>query len=306
MQVLHAIEELRNLRGPIFAAIGVFDGVHLGHQAVISTSTKHAHENGGTAVVITFDPHPMTITQPSRAPHLLTATGHKIRLIRALDVRHLLVVNFDRAFAAMAPEHFIEQLATSANPLREICVGHEWTFGRNRAGNLDLLKQLGARFGFDVVGIPPVKVQGEVVSSTAIRRAVVDGDLKKAAAMLGRDYTILGTVKRGAQLGRELGFPTANLGAHSELFPPDGVYAAEARLDGELLRGVANVGCRPTIASEKPQRLVELHLFDLDREIYGKDLEVRFTKYLRPEQKFADLTALQQQIARDVEEAKQL
>lgn len=304
MRVLHSLEELQDLPGPIFAAIGVFDGVHLGHQAVISTSARHAQENGGTAVVITFDPHPMTVTQPSRAPHLLTATGHKIRLIRALGVRHLLIVNFDRAFAATPPAQFVEQLVANAKPLREICVGHEWTFGRNRAGNLTLLKELGTRLNFDVVGIPPVKIAGEVVSSTAIRQAVVDGDLAKAAAMLGRDYTILGTVKRGAQLGRQLGFPTANLGAHSELFPPNGVYAAEAMLDGEVLRGVANVGVRPTIASEQPQRLVELHLFDLKRDIYGEDVEVRFVKYLRPEQKFETLEALTQQIGRDVEAAR--
>ena len=306
MEILHSIQELAKLPGPIFAAIGVFDGVHLGHQAVISTSAAHAAAQGGNALVITFDPHPMKVTQPSRAPHLLTATGHKIRLIRALGVRNLLVINFDPAFAATAPEQFVEQLVTSSKPLREICVGHEWTFGRNRVGNLALLKELGSRYAFDVVGIPPVKINGEVVSSTAIRAGVVAGDLAKAAAMLGREYTILGTVKHGEQLGRQIGFPTANLGAHSELFPPNGVYAAEAKLDGAVLRGVANVGTRPTVSGDKPQRLVELHLFDLQRDIYGADLEVRFVKYLRPEQKFESLDALAKQIARDVEAARSI
>lgn len=304
MDVCRSIADLAIFPGPIYVAIGVFDGVHLGHQAVISTSAQHAGEGNGTPVVITFDPHPLKVLRPNNAPHLLTSTQHKIALIRDLGVEHLVVLHFDREFAATAPEEFVRQLVDSAKPLREICVGHEWSFGRNRVGNLDLLQKLGAKFGFNVVGIPPVKVNGEVVSSTAIRRAVEDGDFAKAAAMLGRDYTILGTVEHGEQRGRKIGFPTANLSAHNEQFPPNGVYATEAKLDGELLRGVANVGCRPTIPSAKPERLVELHLFDVSRDIYGCDIEVRFLKYLRPEKKFESLDALAQQIARDVEAAR--
>jgi riboflavin kinase/FMN adenylyltransferase len=306
MEILRSIPELGGLRGPIFAAVGVFDGVHLGHQAVISTSAQHAREGGGTPIVMTFDPHPMKVLRPNNAPHLLTATEHKIQLIRALGVEHLLVIHFDREFAATPPEEFVQQLVKNSKPLREICVGHEWSFGKGRAGNLELLKKLGAQHGFTVVGIPPVTVNGEVVSSTAIRAAVEAGDLSRAAAMLGREYTILGTVKRGEQLGRKLGFPTANLSAHSEQFPPNGVYVAEAQLDGAVLRGVANVGLRPTVASDKPQRLVELHLFELDRDIYGQDIEVRFVSYLRPEQKFQNIDALAKQIARDVEQARTL
>ncbi|HEX8679796.1 MAG TPA: bifunctional riboflavin kinase/FAD synthetase [Chthoniobacterales bacterium] len=304
MEVLRSIPELSALRGPIFAAIGVFDGVHLGHQAVISTSAEHAKRVGGTPVVITFDPHPVKVLRPENAPHLLTATQHKIALIRGLGVEHLLVIHFDREFAATPPERFVTQLVEHAKPLRQICVGHEWSFGRNRAGNLDLLTKLGAQHGFDVIGIKPVTVNGAVVSSTAIRRAVEQGDFAKATGMLGREYTILGTVKKGAQLGRELGFPTANLSAHSEQFPPNGVYAAEARLDGATLRGVVNLGFRPTIESARPERLLELHLFDLNRDIYGEDVEVRFLRYLRPEQKFNSLDELKAQIARDVEEAR--
>lgn len=304
MHVLHAISELSELRGPLYLAIGVFDGVHLGHQAVISTSAQHAREAGGTPVVVTFDPHPAKVLRPDKAPRLLTATQHKIQLIRDLGVEHLLIVHFDRAFAATPPEDFVHQLVAAANPLREICVGHEWSFGRNRAGNLALLQKLGAEESFNVVGIKPVAVNGTVVSSTAIRHAVEKGELDRAAEMLGRDYTILGTVKAGAQLGRTLGFPTANLSAHSEQFPPNGVYAAEAKLDSAVLRGVANLGYRPTVNSDKPERLLELHLFDLDRDIYGADVEVRFTGYLRAEQKFANLDELKAQIARDVAAAK--
>ncbi|MEP6822786.1 MAG: bifunctional riboflavin kinase/FAD synthetase [Chthoniobacterales bacterium] len=306
MQVLRSIRELADLRGPLFTAIGVFDGVHRGHQAVISTSARHAKEVGGTPVVVTFDPHPTKVLRPEKAPRLLTATQHKIALIRELGVAHLLVITFDQAFANTSPEEFVRQLVENAKPLREICVGHEWSFGKNRAGNLALLQKLGAEFDFNVVGIQPVEVNGAVVSSTAIRRAVEAGEFKRAAEMLGRDYTIVGTVERGAQLGRKLGFPTANLSAHSEQFPPNGVYAAEAKMNGKAFRGVANLGVRPTLSGEKPQRLLELHLFDLKEDIYGAEVEVRFDRYLRAEQKFENVEALAAQIARDVEQARAL
>jgi riboflavin kinase / FMN adenylyltransferase len=304
MQLLRSIPKLNPLRGPIFLAIGVFDGVHLGHQAVISTAVQHAREMDGTAVVVTFDPHPAKILRPNESPRLLTATQHKIALIRELGVGHLLVISFDREFAAKSPETFVEELVTSARSLREICVGHEWSFGKGRSGNLALLKELGHKFHFDVVGIKPVTVNGEVVSSTAIRRAVESGDFLRATQMMGREYTILGTVRKGDQLGRKLGFPTANLSAHSEQFPPNGVYAAEARLDCLLLRGVANLGYRPTVSSGKSELLLELHLFDFDRDIYGEDVEVRFVRYLRSEKKFENTELLQDQIRRDIAQAR--
>jgi len=306
VKTLRSISELTHLQGSIFLAIGVFDGVHLGHQAVISTSTSHAGSADGTPVVITFDPHPLKVLRPRNAPHLLTATQHKIALIRDLGVEHLLVINFDKKFAATPPENFIEQLVIHSRPLREICVGHEWSFGKDRRGNLDLLKKLGAQFDFDVVGIPPVKVNGAVVSSTAIRQAVEKGDFAKAAAMLGRDYTILGTVKAGDKLGKKLGYPTANLSAHSEQFPPNGVYLVEARIQGVFYHGVVNLGYRPTISSGKSERVLEIYLLDFDRDIYGENVEVRFVRYLRPERKFDSLEALVRQIELDVRQAREL
>jgi riboflavin kinase / FMN adenylyltransferase len=306
MEILRSIPELERLRGPLFLAIGVFDGVHRGHQAVISTSADHAAASNGTPVVVTFDPHPEKVLRPQAAPHLLSATEHKIALIRALGVEHLLIITFDKQFAATEPEDFVQKLVIHSKPLREICVGHEWSFGKNRRGNLDLLKKLGAKFNFDVVGIPPVKINGAVVSSTAIRQAIEKGDWAKAAEMLGREYTILGTVTRGDNLGKKIGFPTANLSAHSEQFPPNGVYVAEARIDGELYRGVINLGIRPTVSSGKSERVLEIHLFDFNRDIYGHDVEVRFLKFLRSEKKFQDLDTLVQQIRQDVEQARQL
>jgi riboflavin kinase/FMN adenylyltransferase len=200
----------------------------------------------------------------------------------------------------------VQWLVQHSKPLREICVGHEWSFGKNRRGNLELLTQLGAKFDFNVVGFPPVTVKGEIVSSTTIRRAVETGDFQKAAAMLGREYTILGTVVHGDDLGKKIGFPTANLSAHSEQFPPNGVYFAEAILNGERLPGVVNLGLRPTMSSGKSDRVLEIHLLDFERDIYGKDLQLRFVRYLRPEKKFENVDALVQQIKRDVQQAHDL
>ncbi len=306
MQILHAIEELPELSGPLFLSIGVFDGVHLGHQAVISTSARHAKAAAGTPVVVTFDPHPAKILHPQAAPHLLTATQHKVALIRALGVAHLLVIPFSREFSRTPPQEFVMSLVGNCRPLREICVGHEWSFGKDRAGNLEVLQKLGARFDFNVVGIPPVHANGHLVSSTAIRQAVEKGDLDQAAEMLGRPYTILGTVVHGQALGNKIGFPTANLSAHSEQFPPNGVYFAEARLEGDLFYGVINLGVRPTVARGKPQRTLEIHLLDFDRDIYGQDLEVRFLNHLRPEKRFENVDALKEQITADVREARAL
>src|ERR1700720_770235 len=163
--VLRTIGELRHLRGPLFLAIGVFDGVHLGHQAVISTSAEHARSGDGTAVVVTFDPHPEKVLRPEAAPHLLTATQHKIALIRNLGVAHLLIIKFDKEFASTPPEKFVDELVANSKPLREICVGHEWSFGKGRAGNLALLKQLGTACDFGGVGAPAGTLNGGAVSS---------------------------------------------------------------------------------------------------------------------------------------------
>lgn len=303
MRILRSIPELANVPGPVFLAIGVFDGVHLGHQAVIGTAAKHALQASGTAVVVTFDPHPAKILRPNESPRLITATQHKIALIRNLGVSHLLVLKFDRVFASTPPDEFVKQLAAAAHPLREICVGEEWSFGKNRAGNLALLKRMGGELGFQVVGVEAIRTENKVISSTAIRRAVEAGDFASATHMLGRDYTILGTVEEGKHLGRSLGFPTANLSAHSEQFPPNGVYAAEGILRGEIVRGVVNLGVRPTVTDGSSQRVLEFHLFDVDRDLYGEDVELKFLRFLRPERKFENLAALREQIGRDVAEA---
>jgi len=304
MHLHHSIAELSAVPGPVFLAIGVFDGVHLGHQAVIRRALEDAEAAGGTAVVVTFDPHPVRVMRPQQAPRLLTSTQHKAQLMERLGVSELLVLPFTPEFSAMPPEAFVLALHTACRPLREICVGHTWSFGRNRAGNLALLKQMGDKLGFDEIGLPVVKIGEEVVSSTSIRAAVETGDLERASRFLGRDFAILGTVVHGDQLGRTIGFPTANLSAHNEQFPPNGVYAVEAFYEGRTLPGVVNIGVRPTIETASGQRVLELHLFDFTADIYGQDVEVIFRRFLRPEQKFAGLDALKAQIALDVADAR--
>lgn len=315
MDLLAQVSDLTTL-GPAYLAIGVFDGVHLGHRAVVDRAIGDARrEPGAVSVVVTFDPHPLKILRPSAAPRLLTSTPHKRRCFAALGATHCLTLPFDAEFSVTSAEEFIVGLARAGRPLREICVGFNWSFGRGRAGNLELLNRLGERYGFAVVGLPSVSVDGEAVSSTRIRHAVERGDLAAAARMLGREYTILGTVVRGQQLGRQLGFPTANLAAHNEQFPPDGVWAVEASLpNGEppqqeekprLHPGIVNLGFRPTVTQPGGERLLELHLFDFDSDLYGQDVEVVFRSFLRPEQKFKGVDELRAQIARDVAEAKQ-
>jgi riboflavin kinase/FMN adenylyltransferase len=255
---------------------------------------------------VTFDPHPMRVLRPEKAPRLLTSTRHKAKLIERLGVDALLLLEFTLEFSKTPPEVFIHQLVRAANQLCQICVGREWTFGANRSGSIRLLEELAPKLGFQVASVPPVLVDERVVSSTLIRAAVECGDLASAANYLGRDFTILGTVAEGRQLGRRLGFPTANLRAHNELFPPNGVYAAKAWFREKEYGGVVNIGVRPTIESETGERILELHLFDFDQQIYDEDVEVAFLAYLRPEQKFSGVDELQAQIQRDAEKARRV
>jgi riboflavin kinase/FMN adenylyltransferase len=303
---LSSITELASIPGPIYLAIGVFDGVHLGHRAVLERALSERRARGGSAVAVTFDPHPTRILRPERAPHLLTSTLHKLRLIRAIGIEHVLILPFTREFADTSPAQFIRTLASSCE-LREICVGHEWCFGKDRAGNLALMAELGEQLGFDGVGVPAVTIDGEAVSSTVIRRSIESGDLVKAARFLGRPYAILGTVVRGQQLGRKLGFPTANLAAHNEQFPPNGVYEVWAQwieTSDRRWKGVANIGVRPTLENGAGERLLEVHLLDFEGDLYGQDLEVTFVRFLRAEQKFSSLDALREQIGKDVVSAR--
>jgi riboflavin kinase/FMN adenylyltransferase len=303
VRILHSIAELSELPGPLVLAVGVFDGVHLGHRAVIQRALADARATGGTAVVVTFDPHPARVLRPEQSPLLLTCIQHKQQLISALGVENLLIVPFDKTVAAMEPSEFIREIATAAKPLRQICVGENWSFGKGRTGNIHLLKTLGENMGFAAIGIPDVQMNERPVSSTAIRNAVQAGDITTAAKLLGRNFSILGTVVAGRKMGRTIGFPTANLATNNEQLPPNGVYAVTMQLRGKHLPGVANVGVRPTL-EDAGARVCEVHLFDYTGDFYGEEVEVSFLRFIREERKFQTLDALRDQISQDVTAAK--
>ncbi len=305
---LTSIPALSSLPGPIILAIGVFDGIHLGHQAVLNRALTDARTAHGTPVAVTFDPHPAKILRPGKTTHLLTATPHKLRLIQSLGIETTLVIPFTPDFAATPPHEFVRDLHTACRPLLEICVGHEWCFGRARAGNLELLRIMGDQLGFREVGVPAVQIDGQIVSSTAIRTAIEQGNLAHAARLLGRPYTILGTVIHGQHLGQSLGFPTANISAHNEQFPPNGVYLVTAQLNHQTLHAVANLGTRPTVTNPPTpsDRHLELHILDFTGDIYNNDIEITFHTKLREEQKFDSLTSLKTQITQDIAQARHL
>ena len=297
---------LRGQRRPVLLAAGFFDGVHRGHQAIIRKMVSVARRERGAAWVMTFDTHPRKVLFPLAAPRLLTSTPHKLRLLKALGVHGCIVIPFTRSLARLAPKAFIAMLALAAPALRQIVIGRNWTFGRQGRGTPAMLKALAPCFGFKITVIPPVRWHGTVVSSTRIRTAVLAGRLAEAAGMLGRPFSLLGTVMHGRGLGRKLGIPTANLNPHNEVAPPDGVYIVRARWDSVDYLGIVNLGVRPTLAlpKERPARVLELHLFGLRRNLYGKAIEVTFLKKLRRERVFPSLEALQRQIRKDIERAQ--
>ena len=297
MRILRTFEELA---GDIFLAIGVFDGVHLGHQRVIGQARDDAKAAGGVSVVLTFDPHPMRVLRPDQAPLLLTSTEHKLALFRQLGADACLLVTFDKAFSELPADQFIERIASC----RQVCVGTRFRFGHDRAGNVALMEKLAPQYGFTVNEIKSVLTSdGEMISSTAVRQHVLAGNLDRAAAMLGRPFSVLGSVEHGDHRGHELGFPTANVNPHNEALPPDGVYAVRVRLGDTRLAGVVNIGLRPTFAGTAHR--LEVHILDFDRGLYGQDIEIEFTMKLRNERKFASADELKAQIAADVQAARQ-
>jgi riboflavin kinase/FMN adenylyltransferase len=284
--------------------LGVFDGVHVGHRAVIEAARQQVESHGGNCVVVTFDPHPIRVLAPERAPRqLLASLDHKARLLEKIHVDALLALPFTREFAQISATDFIESLVRHQH-VTTIAVGEDWRFGKGREGDVSFLRRIGEKLGFQVIALPPVMHQGERISSTRIRQSIRDGAMANAAEMLGRPYGIEGLVVKGQQLGRTLGFPTANIALGEEQLPPDGVWAVRGHGDGHAWQGVANLGNRPTV--DGLTRVFEVHLFDHDSDLYGKMLEVEFVKHLRPEQKFPSLDALREQITKDVTDAREV
>lgn len=306
MKVFNDIAELSTIDSPVHLALGVFDGVHVGHQKVINQAVSAASQEGGLAGVVTFEPHPIRVLAPDRAPRrILASLEHKANLLAGLGVDFIVVQQFDRDFAAREAGDFIGDLNRYSVELRRICVGEDWVFGKGRGGDITHLRDWGRLFDFKVDAAAPVMAAGERVSSTRIRQAIRDGNMKAVQAMLGRPYTVLGTVIEGRKLARELGFPTANMVAHNEQLPPDGVWSLEVTVDGVHFQAIGNLGRRPTIEVEGARRLLEVHLFDFDGDLYGEVLEAKFIDYIRPEKHFDSVEELKVQIARDVAEVRQ-
>nr|WP_226894947.1 bifunctional riboflavin kinase/FAD synthetase [Luteolibacter marinus] len=295
-----AIEELARVEGPHHLALGVFDGVHRGHQEVIGQAIAARAREGGTCGVLTFDPYPIRVLSPGTAPRrLLASLDHKAEILGRMGVDFLLALTFDLERAAQDADDFVQEVV--AVGVKTIAVGDDWRFGKARAGDVALLARYAGDLGFTLKALPPVMMDGERISSTRIRQAIRDGSLDAAARMLGRRYTVEGKVVEGRKLGRQIGFPTANVERGEEQFPPDGVWAVRVREGAGRWNGVANLGVRPTVDGE--DRVLEVHLFDYSGDLYGRILEVEFIKHLRHERKFESLDALKEQISHDVAEA---
>lgn len=306
MKIIHAPKELGNGRRKVCLAIGVFDGVHLGHQQIIRQTIADAHQHDAIALVMTFDRHPNSIVAPERVPWLIYSPTQKMRTIESLGTNAMLEIRFDKSFSEKTGEGFIRELADGLGKIQSVCVGADFVFGHRRSGNVTLLKKLGAELSFLVHGLSAVSLDGRVVSSTRIREAIRAGDFDAASQMLGRPYAISGGIVEGDRRGRELGFPTANLDAGGLELPPNGVYFGSTKLRGKRHRVALNIGFRPTVAADKPQLRVEAHLLDFDGNVYGEELEVEIAGKLREERKFASPAELREQIAKDIAQVRAL
>ena len=284
----------------------MFDGVHLGHQQVLKQTISDARQHNALSLVITFDRHPATILNPAKAPRLIYPLSQKIREIEALGIDATLLIPFTTEFSQIPGEQFIRDLVRDLRQVYSICVGSSFTFGRQRSGNVDLLKQLGAELNFLVHGLSAVSLENQVVSSTRIRDRITVGDLDAASQMLGRPYSISGKVTHGDKLGSRIGTPTANVDISGLVTPPNGVYAVQARLEKKFHPAVANLGFRPTVAHQTARLRFEVHLLDFEGDLYAQELEVLFGEFIRGEQQFDSLDDLQAQIARDKDFARRI
>lgn len=306
MQIIEGLEALDSPFVESTVAIGTFDGVHVGHQSIIRAAVADARAAARPALVFTFDRHPAELLAPEHVPGYLTTPEQRNRLIGSLGVDGLVVARFDRALSYLPPDDFVRRILCERLGVRSVVVGADFRFGRYRAGDVSFLRRTRQDAGFSVHALEPVLVGGEPASSTRIRDALRSGDIAQAETVLGHEYWFGGAVVLGQQLGRTLGFPTANLEAtYGQVTPKDGIYAVRVRLDdGRLFGGAASIGNRPTV--EGAGRSIEVNLFDFAEDLYGRSLEVRFLQRLREERKFDSLEALKGQMARDVESARRI
>ncbi len=303
MILLTDLDHIPALSPPVILTIGNFDGLHRGHKRVLRKVITRAREEGGTSAVVTFEPHPLKVLHPERAPQLIQTQSQKRDILAHLGIEILLEVPFTPEFSVMSAESFARLLAARLQP-KEIYIGEDFRFGRGREGNIELLRALQGELGFIAESFPKLQAGGEDVSSSSIRKLLMEGRMEEAVHLLGRPYVVEGVVQRGDGRGRTLGFPTANLAIENELVPAHGVYAVAVDLgEPALLPGVANLGTRPTF--DKSEVAVEVHCLEGGRDCYGHRIRCLFFKFLRPEVRFGSVAELKAQIALDVQASRE-
>jgi riboflavin kinase / FMN adenylyltransferase len=301
MHIYRTFSEWHAHEGPLHIAIGVFDGLHIGHQAVLARAMEAAARDGGHVGLVTFHPHPIRVIAPNKAPvALLTPWEHKAVVAERLGVQVFVPLPFEKAMAEMAALEFLDQLTLA--PIRTIAVGEDWRFGHQRTGDVHLLAREAERRGFQLEAVPPVMWEGDRISSTRIRQALHDGNLRDVESMLGRPWTFRGMVRQGDAMGRTLGFPTANLLPEDVQLPPCGVWVVRATDGQTVWPAVANLGNRPTVEGKEVR--LEVHLLGQQLDLYDRILEVEFLYPLRPERTFGSLDELKTAIQADVNAAQ--
>lgn len=303
MIIAKNIDELKNFSNGTCVTIGNFDGVHMGHQKLISRTCEKAREKNLSSVVVTFDPHPLRVLVNSKTPPFITITEQKLELIAQHSPSCILTLPFSKEMAALSPEEFIRKYLVQGLSIKELVVGYDYALGKGRAGNYEVLCELGRKYGYKVERLDPVIINDAVVSSTRIRDMVEEGNVWDVRPILGRFYQVRGKVIHGMNRGGKLlGFPTANIRLDDELFPELGVYAIRVEVDGMVHPGVANIGTNPTFGNESIS--VEAHILDFAKDIYGKTIRVHFIQRIRSERKFSGLDELKARINKDIELAK--
>jgi riboflavin kinase/FMN adenylyltransferase len=304
LKILYDWKEIRNQFKNVVVALGNFDGVHVGHQQLISSMVTEAKNINGTSVVFTFQPHPLQVLL-GEAPRMLISQQTKEAIFREMGVDVLLLIPFTEKFARLSPEEFIEKILVEGLDAKSIFVGYNYTFGRNGFGTAKTLENEGSRYGFKVNIIKQVAVTEVPVSSTLIRNLLNSGEVEEAAKFLGGSFFVEGEVEEGEKRGRQLGFPTANIMIKEGFVAPaNGIYAVKAEFDGDCHLGVANLGVKPTFCQKKNQPILEVHLLDFKGNLYGKAMRVNFIKKIREERKFPSVDKLIDQIKSDVEESR--
>lgn len=296
--------KLVELERPVLT-VGTFDGIHLAHRAILDELISRALKVGGTSLVVTFEPHPQAFLSPQTAPLLLTTQEEKLKILSSLGLDVVVLLPFDRELAQLEASEFVEQILHRKLRAREVVIGHDHAFGRGRLGRLGILQDMGKRRGFKVDAVKPILHKGKPISSTRIRQRLLAGQVREATEMLGRPYSLTGRIVAGDGRGRDLSYPTANLEVPPrKLIPANGVYAVSSQFAVPAVRGLLNVGLRPTFGGQA--RSVEVHFFDFQGSLYGKEINIQVIERIRDEEKFADGARLSEQIRRDEKIARRL